>query len=36
VVSEGDSHYSIEPDRDMPLSEYIEKLGKLKKYMKRI
>lgn len=34
--SEGNTHYSIEPDRDMPLSEYIEKLEKLKKYMKRI
>lgn len=33
--SEGNTHYSIEPDRDMLLSEYIEKLDCLKKYMKR-
>lgn len=34
--SEGNTHYSIEPDRDMLLSEYIEKLDMLKKYMKKI
>ena len=34
--TEGNTHYSIQPDRDMPISEYIEKLDKLKKYMKRI
>lgn len=34
--AEGNTHYSIEPDRDMPISEYIEKLRKLKQYMKRI
>jgi len=33
---EGNTHYSIEPDRDMLLSEYIAKLDALKKYMKRI
>ena len=33
--SEGNTHYSIEPDRDMLLSEYIEKLEELKKYMKQ-
>lgn len=33
--SEGNTHYSIEPDRDMPIAEFIEKLEKLKKYMKR-
>ena len=32
---EGNVHYSIEPDRDMLLSEYIEKLEELKKYMKK-
>lgn len=34
--SEGNTHYSIEPDRDMPVSEYIEKLNNLKEYMKRV
>lgn len=34
--AEGNTHYSIEPDRDMLLSEYLEKLEKLKKYMKRV
>jgi len=33
--SEGNTHYSIEPDRDMLLSEYVEKLNELKKYMKQ-
>lgn len=32
--SEGNTHYSIESEWDMLLSEYIEKLEKLKKYMK--
>jgi len=32
---EGNTHYSIEPDRDMLLSEYVEKLEELKKYMKK-
>lgn len=31
--TEGNTHYSIEPDRDMLLSEYLEKLNELKKYM---
>lgn len=31
--ADGNTHYSIEPDRDMLLSEYIEKLNELKKYM---
>lgn len=26
---------SIEADRDMPISEYLEKIGKLKQHMKR-
>lgn len=34
--SEGNTHYSIEPDRDMLLSEYIEKLEELKQYMKKV
>jgi hypothetical protein len=33
--SEGNTHYSIEPDRDMLLSEYIGKLEMLKQYMKK-
>lgn len=33
--AEGNTHYSIEADRDMPISEYLEKVGKLKQYMKR-
>ncbi|MDF3012244.1 MAG: hypothetical protein K0Q78_448 [Cellvibrio sp.] len=33
--AEGNTHYSIEADRDMPVSEYLEKVGKLKQYMKR-
>lgn len=33
--SEGNTHYSIEPDRDMLLSEYISKLESLKQYMKK-
>jgi hypothetical protein len=33
--SEGNTHYSIEADRDMPISEYLEKVKKLKQYMKR-
>ncbi|HVK99310.1 MAG TPA: hypothetical protein VM553_05825 [Dongiaceae bacterium] len=33
--SEGNTHYSIEPDRDMLLSEYIEKLEALKRYVKQ-
>ncbi len=32
--SEGNTHYSVEPDRDMLLSEYIEKLDCLRKYMR--
>ena len=34
--TEGNTHYSIEADRDMPLAEYVEKLRMLKKHMKRI
>lgn len=34
--SEGNTHYSIEPDRDMPIAEYVEKLDKLKDYMRRL
>lgn len=34
--SEGNTHYSIEPDRDMLLSEYIEKIEELKQYMKKV
>lgn len=33
--SEGNTHYSVEPDRDMLLSEYIEKLDCLRKYMRQ-
>lgn len=33
--SEGNTHYSIEADRDMPLTEYVEKLNVLKQYMRR-
>lgn len=33
---EGNTHYSIETERDMPISEYFEKLASLKKYMKKI
>jgi hypothetical protein len=33
---EGNTHYSVEPDRDMLLSEFVEKLEELKKYMKRL
>lgn len=33
---EGNTHYSIEAERDMPISEYLEKLACLKKYMKRL
>ncbi|OZG71125.1 hypothetical protein BTA51_22365 [Hahella sp. CCB-MM4] len=33
--SEGNTHYSVEPDRDMLLSEYIEKLNELKKHMRQ-
>lgn len=33
--NEGNTHYSIEPGRDMLLSEYIEKLEALTKYMKK-
>lgn len=35
VDSEGNTHYSIEADRDMLLSEYIENLEALKKYMRK-
>lgn len=34
--SEGNTHYSIEPDRDVLLSEYIEKPEELKQYMKKV
>ena len=33
--SEGNTHYLVEPGRDMLLSEFIDKLDKLKKYMKK-
>lgn len=33
--AEGNTHYSIEADRDMTISEYLEKVEKLKQYMKR-
>ncbi|GAB2189623.1 hypothetical protein MAH1_12310 [Sessilibacter sp. MAH1] len=33
---EGNTHYAIEPDRDMLLSDFIEKLEELKKYMKKL
>lgn len=33
---EGNTHYSIEPERDMLLSEFVEKLEMLKKYMKQV
>lgn len=33
--AEGNTHYSVEPDRDMLLEEFIEKLNLLKKYMKK-
>ncbi len=31
---EGNTHYSIEAEVDMPISEYLDKLAALKKYMK--
>ena len=34
--TEGNTHYSIEANRDMPITEYIEKLGKLRQHMKRL
>jgi len=33
---EGNTHYSIEAERDMPISEYLDKLECLKRYMKKI
>ncbi|WP_444885178.1 hypothetical protein [Microbulbifer sp. PSTR4-B] len=32
--AEGNTHYSIEAEIDMPVSEYFEKLAALKKYMR--
>ncbi|WP_444930923.1 hypothetical protein ACJJIF_03825 [Microbulbifer sp. SSSA002] len=33
---EGNTHYSIEAERDMPISEYLEELESLKQYMKKV
>jgi hypothetical protein len=33
--AEGNTHYSVEPDSDMLISEYVGKLDCLKKYMKQ-
>ena len=31
---EGNTHYSIEAEEDMPVSDYLDKLAKLRKYMR--